>query len=365
MSPPGFVQPPTLGWTNDRGTKPMMFITLISRTVTRTLLGCWLILGIAAVVLTSRPAVGRDIFVDNEKGDDAFTGRIATPGQTVDGPVRRISRALALAQPGDRIVLAKTGSPYHESLTFAGERLGRGILNDLILEGNGAILDGSAPIPPEGWEPDRDAWKRSGRAIFRFVPEWKSHQQLFLGDRPATRVYVNRLAAVPPDLEPLQWCLFQGTIYFCVEPDRHPQDYPLRYARLQVGITLHHVQGVTIRDLVVQGFQLDGVNLANTARDVRLEGVVLRGNGRAGLTVGGASRGELIDSLLGDNGAAQILTLPNGELRVHNCQVLGNTAPAWVDEGGRFFLEGKLQQGGLDQIDDVANTPGRVAPETN
>jgi len=197
------------------------------------------------------------------------------------------------------------------------------------------------------------------------VPEWKSHQQLFLGDRPATRVYVNRLAAVPPDLEPLQWCLFQGTIYFCVEPDRHPQDYPLRYAKLQVGITLHHVQGVTIRDLVVQGFQLDGVNLANTARDVRLEGVVLRGNGRAGLTVGGASRGELIDSLLGDNGAAQILTLPNGELRVHNCQVLGNTAPAWVDEGGRFFLEGKLQQGGLDQIDDVANTPGRVAPEKN
>ncbi|MGQ9562505.1 MAG: right-handed parallel beta-helix repeat-containing protein [Thermogutta sp.] len=329
-----------------------------NRLAIRELTGFFLLLGIAAIVLVARPSAGRDIFVNNEQGDDSFTGGVATPGHTVDGPVRSISRALSLAQPGDRIVLAKTGTPYQESITFAGSRLGRGILDDLILEGNGAILDGSAPIPGNAWEPDRDAWKRTGRAVFRFLPERKSYQQLFLGDRPATRVYADRLAAIPPDLEPLQWCLFQGSIYFCVEPDRHPQDYPLRYAKLPVGITLHHVQGVTIRDLVVQGFQLDGISLANTAREVRLERVVLRGNGRAGLTVGGASHGDLTDSLLGDNGEAQILTLPNSELRVHNCQILGNTAPAWVDRGGRFFLEGKPQQGSLDQIDTAANAEG-------
>lgn len=323
------------------------------------------VLGGFGLVSIARPIAARDIFVNNETGDDSFMGRIATPGQTVDGPVRSIGRALALAQPGDRIVLAKTKTPYRESITFAGERLGRGILNDFILEGNGAILDGSAPIPVEAWQPDRDFWKRTGRAVFRFTPEGKSHQQLFLGDRPAVRVYVDRLAAVPPALEPMQWCLFQGTIYFCVEPDRHPQDYPLRYAKLATGITLHHVQGITIRDLIVQGFQLDGINLANTARDIRLQRVVLRGNGRAGLAVGGASRGDLIDSLLGDNGVAQILTLPNSELHVHNCQVLGNTAPAWVDEGGRFFLEGKPQQGGLDQIDQVADAPQTSAPTQN
>ncbi len=321
--------------------------------------------GILICLVTASSALGRDIFVNNETGDDAFTGRIAAAGQTVDGPVRTIARALALAQSGDRVVLAKTNTPYRESLTLAGKRLGRDNLGDFILEGNGAILDGSAPVPPEAWQVDKDSWQRFERAVFRFTPEGKSHQQLFLGDRPAVRVYADRLSAVPPKLEPMQWCLFQGSIYFCVEPNRHPQDYPLRYAKLPVGITLHHVEGVTIRDLVVQGFQLDGINLANTARDIRLERVILRGNGRAGLTVGGASRGTVIDSQIGDNGYAQILTLPNSELHVRNCQVLGNTAPAWVDEGGRFFLAGELRQGGLDHIDAEAAVPQTSDPGQN
>jgi len=321
--------------------------------------------GILVCLLIASSALGRDIFVNNESGDDSFTGGIAEAGQRVDGPVRTIARALALAQPGDRIVLAKTNTPYRESLTLAGKRLSKDNLGDFILEGNGAILDGSAPVPPEAWQVDKDSWQRFKRAVFRFTPEGKSYQQLFLGDRPAVRVYVDRLSAVPPQLEPMQWALFQGSIYFCVERDRHPADYPLRYAKLPVGITLHHVEGVTIRDLVIQGFQMDGINLANTARDVRLERVVLRGNGRTGLTVGGACRGTLIDSLVGDNGFAQILTLPNSEIHVQKCQVLGNTAPAWVDEGGRFFLAGELRKGGLDDIDAEAGTPQTSDPGQN
>lgn len=310
------------------------------------------VLLLVSALIAGRPAASpaRDIYVNNEVGDDAFFGRVATPGSTVDGPVRTIARAILLAQPGDRIVLAPTKTPYRESITLAGSRLSRGILNDFILDGNGAVLDGSAPVPAEAWELDRTAWDRHQRTVYRFVPEQKSHQQLFLGDRPAVRVFAEKFGGAPPALEPLQWCLFEGAIYFCVEPNRRPEDYPLRYAKLSVGITLHHVSGVTIRDLTVQGFQLDGIHLANTARDVRLQRVVLRGNGRAGLAVGGACRADLLDSLLGDNGAAQILTFPHSELHVHNCEVLGNTAPAWVSRGGRFFLEGEEKTGGLDQI---------------
>ncbi|MGB9688135.1 right-handed parallel beta-helix repeat-containing protein [Thermogutta sp.] len=312
------------------------------------LIGCWM----GDVGLCP----GRDVFVNNEVGDDAFFGRVATPGSTVDGPVRSITRAIELAQPGDRIVLAPTKTPYRESITLAGQRLSQGILQDLILDGNGAVMDGSAPIPVEAWELDRHSWQRWGRTVYRFTPEQRSHQQLFLGDRPAKRVFVDKSAEVPPKLEPLEWCLFEGKIYFCVEPDHRPENYPLRYAKLTVGITLHHVHGVTIRDLTIQGYQLDGISLANTARDIRLQRVVLRGNGRAGLSVGGACRADLVDSLLGDNGAAQILTFPYSELHVFNSQVLGNTAPAWVDKGGRLFVDGQEKEGSLDVIEPPSSS---------
>lgn len=323
----------------------------------------WRLPLVCSLLLVAGTCFGRDIFVNNQAGDDRFAGRSPQLGGIVDGPVRSIARALHLTRSSDRIVLIKTDIPYRESFTLAGTRLSGDILGDVVLEGNGAILDGSAPVPPEAWQPDRSIWQRDQRAVFRFAPEGKSYQQLFLGDRPAARVLVQPLAENPPKLEPLQWCLFRGTIYFCVEPDRHPGDYDLRYAKLAVGITLHHVRGVTIRDLVVQGFQLDGINLANSARDIRLQRVVLRGNGRAGLVVGGACRADLLDSLLGDNGAAQILTFANSELFVRNCQVLGNTAPAWVDQGGRLFLDGEEKSGGLDDIMPPAGATSPSATE--
>ena len=67
-------------------------------------------------------------------------------------------------------------------------------------------------------------------------------------------------------MKPLQWTLNEGWIYFCVEPDRLPEHYQLSYARLQVGLTLYKVEQVAITNLVVQGFELDGIN----CQDVRL-----------------------------------------------------------------------------------------------
>ena len=78
-------------------------------------------------------------------------------------------------------------------------------------------------------------------------------------------------------------------IYFCVESSKLPGDYNLSYARDPTGVTLFHVDYVLIADLTVQGFQLDGINLQNSARDVTIVDVTCRGNGRSGIAVGGAS----------------------------------------------------------------------------
>jgi hypothetical protein len=141
-----------------------------------------------------------------------------------------------------------------------------------------------------------------------------------------------------------------GFVYFCVDPLKLPEDYALTYAQRRVGITLFHVDGVRILNLTVEGFQLDGINAYNSARDVLLSQVTCRGNGRSGVSVGGASSVSIESCLLGDNGVVQLLTQPLSETRVQNSGLLSLTGPGWVDEGGRVFVEGKRVEGGLKEL---------------
>ena len=54
--------------------------------------------------------------------------------------------------------------------------------------------------------------------------------------------------------------------------------------------------------------------------------------------------------LVGNNGRAQLLSFPLSETHVRNSKLLGNTAPAWVDRGGRFYLGTERVEGGLEEI---------------
>jgi hypothetical protein len=217
-----------------------------------------------------------------------------------------------------------------------------------VIDGQGATLDGSAPLPGEAWEHYRGA-------TFRARPPRLGPQQLFLDDRPATLVPADPGAAVPPKLEPLEWSDHGGFLYFCVEKDKLPADYALTCAGLPTGITLYHVTGVVIGDLTVQGFQTDGLAAANSARDVQLQAVVARGNARAGVSVGGASQVRITKSVLGNNGRAQLLTQPHSTTWVRQSDLYANTAPARVDRGGRFYLDGERREGHLN--DDVLALP--------
>ena len=294
------------------------------------------------LAVLARPAVGRDLYVNNQSGDDGATGHQPRVMPDRTGPVKTIVKALRLAQNGDRVVLAATGQPYRESVSFVGSRNGGTPSQRFVLQGSGAILDGSAPVPAYAWEHYRGA-------VFRFRPLNAEYQQLFFEDRPLTRVFASRFADAPPKLDPRQWCLHNGYIYFCVERDKLPQDYRLTCAQKQTGITLFHVECLTIVNLTVQGFQIDGISAFNSARLVTLEGVTCRGNGRSGVSVGGASLVDLDRCVIGNNGMAQLLTEPLSETHVRQSQLFSNTAPAWVDRGGKVSIDGKAVQGGLDE----------------
>lgn len=298
---------------------------------------------LGALLAVSASALGRDIYVSNTAGDDRFSGRQDYTGPEGGGPVRTIGRALALAVYGDHIVVENTGEPYRESITLMGSHHSGSKLRPLVLQGNGAVLDGSAPIP-------RWAWEHYRGPVFRFIPPLKQYQQLFLGGRPAERVIGDPWSDAPPEMEPFQWCLHQGAIYFRVEEGKLPEDYGLSYAAERVGLSILYVDHVVVQDLVVQGFQLDGLNAHNSARHVLLQGIKSRGNGRAGVTIGGACDVTLEASLVGDNGQAQLLTLPYGQTTITDSVLLGNTAPGWVDHGGQVTIDGKPTEGGLDEL---------------
>jgi hypothetical protein len=302
---------------------------------------------VLAVLLLWSPAMGREIYVDNAHGDNRFAGsRPQDPGGE-GGPVRTLAKALRMAGPGDTIVLAKTDSPYRETISLVGSRLSGTSQQPFTIKGNGAVLDGSQPLPAEAWENYRGP-------IFRLHSTPSSGALLFLDGRPAIRVFVAENAVEPPQLQARQWCSIKGQIYFCVDPSKLPGDYKLSTTHLQTGITLFHVERVRIVDLTVQGFQVDGVNLSNSARDVRLVNVTCRGNGRAGVVVGGASSVTIRASLLGNNGQCQLLTLAYSETHVAGSHLLSNTAPAWVDRGGRVDIDGKSVQGGKDEFRPAA-----------
>lgn len=282
--------------------------------------------------LTASPLLARDIYVDNLAGDDLFSGATPAPPSGLDGPVQTIARALRMARAHDRIVLANTGQPYRETVSLSGWHSGSR-LEPFVLEGNGAVLDGSAPIDPRVWSP---VYRQKG--VFRFRPPRMAYQQLFLDGKPLARVAIDPTVPQIPVLEPLQWYLREGYVYLRVEDDKWIDDYALSHTQLTTGITLYHVRHAVVVDLVVQGFQLDGVQ-AHDVLDCTLHAITARGNARSGICVAGSSRVAIEGCLAGDNGLAQLLIEARSITTVSDTQLLPGSAPELLRRGGEVHLE--------------------------
>lgn len=275
-------------------------------------------------------AVGRDIFVNNRAGDDHSDGRFPN-SQGISGPVQSIAKALRLADTGDRIILANTGEPYRESVSLSGLRQSGFNVQPLVIDGDGATLDGSAPAA--GWQP-------AGGDLFRFRPERTAFAVLFLNGKPLDRVPSTAPNEQLPVLQPLQWTLHDGWIYFRVEPDHLPGQYPLSYSQLQVGLTLYKVEDVFITNLVVQGFELDGINCQDV-RGTTLNHITARWNGRSGIAICGASHATIDGCLLEGNGESQLHVEGPSDTSVIGSELNPKSAPEWLIHGSRLFIDGR------------------------
>lgn len=280
-------------------------------------------------------AAASDIFVDNVAGDDRRDGSSSGVVGQAGGPCRTIGRALKLVRAGDRVIIAKTDQPYRESLTIQAAKHTGTAQQPFELIGNGAVLDGGQPVPISAWEHVRGD-------IFRFRPSRTSFQMLYRGERPAIRRTADRAQGLPP-LEPLEWCLYDRHVYFRTDRNKLPNEYNLSCAHLTVGITLYEVRHVVVRDLIVQGFQLDGINAHDSVFNCKLLELTCRGNGRSGISIGGACRIQAVNCLVGDNGAAQVRTEGRCKAELINCELLEETAPGLVKDGGEVFISTELE----------------------
>jgi hypothetical protein len=280
---------------------------------------------IICISLVAAGARAAELFVDNVAGDDLRDGRQAT-SSGAGGPVRTLSRALELVNAGDRIVLSNRGIPYREPICLSAARHCGNAVSPLVIDGQGATLDGLAAIPASAWQLYRGD-------VFRFQPAKMSYQQLFLDGKPATQRKLAASDRTLPALAPLEWCRHEGLLFFRVEKGKLPSDYRLSCLGLQTGITLDHVHDVVIANLSVQGFRIDGVNASDGVTRCELVGVTSHGNGRAGVAICGSSKLRLDRCVLGDNGQAQLRAEGLATVTADNCELVDNTAPAIVHEG--------------------------------
>jgi hypothetical protein len=275
-------------------------------------------------------AAGRDIFVDNVGGDDRYDGsRPQSFGG--NGPCRTIARALRAAEKGDRVVIANTGQPYFGCVTLTGGSHSGFVERPFVIEGNGAILAGTAPVPEDAWEP-------FNATVVRFSPPRKAYQQLYRDGAALSRRPVSATGPLP-DLQPLEWCLFRGAIYFRPEDGMLPTDYHLEYAVHPVGLTIYEVRNVVVRGLTIQGFQLDGVNAHDNAFEAVLVNLDCRGNGRSGISVGGASRVVIDSCRASGNGHAQVRTEGYCQTNIVNSDLATDSAPSLLQNGGQVNVE--------------------------
>ena len=201
--------------------------------------------------------------------------------------------------PGDRIVLENNGTPYEAGLSLYGLQQSGTAAAPIEIVGNGCTVTGAKSIDPAAWRmADADVW--------RITPLRKGWYQLIRDGEALPEVEVAPDMKERPPLPESSWCAFRGVVYYRPPEFTIPAEQALELADEQTGLSFAAVEYVVVRDLTVQHFRQDGIHLHDRCRNVVLENVVCRQNGRAGIVVGGtssvllrnvASEGNRVDSM--------------------------------------------------------------------
>lgn len=215
-----------------------------------------------------------------------------------DPEIPNIARAIRLAEPGDTIHL-KAGEVYPEVAAFHGKRGEEG--RPIVLDGHGAILDGSDPIDPT-------AWKDLGDGLYAHADLLPLNAAIlsrwfFLWDGEVRRMGRASKAKSAPfkepgGLRPGEWTFVpepsegggktegaRGSFYLKLAPGRRLEDENIRAPLRSAGVQLSGENAhLVIRNLTARHPYNDGYNIHGHCEDVLFENITAIGCGDDGIS---------------------------------------------------------------------------------
>lgn len=269
------------------------------------------------------------------------------------GAYKTIQQAIAKAQPGDVIKLSPADSPYFESAVFHNKSGAEG--NPIILDGQGATLDGSEPLHTGEWEQVSAGLYKSTALPARLHMNSAILGRYFF----VFNGKINRMGGVskgkhavmkaPADLTDGEWTYVEADKAFYVRPGAGQDLTSVRSPVLGSGVALSgDCEHLVIRNITVTHVWNDGFNIHNRSRDVSFEniraiecgddgisehedcrinvnGMLSRGNA-TGFCHVGQSQSDTQNIVIEDCPAYGIYLLDNSHHTLRNCIIRGKSA---------------------------------------
>lgn len=216
----------------------------------------WLSFVVTAFLIA--PVSARDWFVHLHQGRDDAAGTEAAPLATVQAAVNA-------AAPGDVIHLGPPGALFRQQVTFRDR-------TNLTLDGHGATLDGSDPLPDDGWETVSEGLRR----IRLRRPPMDRHLLTFDGRTEhmgRTQSSNARPFPEPEQLADGQFAFvaideYDGWLY--VRSNAKQLEWSTRVNGVATGGTN---RGLVVRNLKTRSFLNDGFNIHGHGYDLTFEQV--------------------------------------------------------------------------------------------
>ncbi|HVJ83828.1 MAG TPA: right-handed parallel beta-helix repeat-containing protein [Planctomycetia bacterium] len=280
-------------------------------------IGIWL-----AVVAVASPAPGRDIFVNNVGGSDTLDGGSHMVETGNHGPVRTLRKAMLIADPGDVIRIIPGAEPIREEIAISGGRQRGGTARyPIVIEGNGAVIDGAAPIEVEQFD-------RLAPQTYRLIGEEgpiHTGGHLFVDGARANRGRLGSLAAN-------EFAISSGRYVFKTEPKKSIEDYSFAAGRRTAGLVLYRTNYWIIRGLTFRNFAGDGAQVRGPAEGIAFEHCRFENNGRAGLAVQVNSKAEVRDCYVEHNVRAGVLGKAISSVTLERVKITGSAESVALDE---------------------------------
>lgn len=234
------------------------------------------------------PLSAENLYVDPDSGDDAANGRSATASDA-GGPYKTIAKAIAQVKPGDTIHLSP-GKVFREQVGISNKSGEPG--RQIVLDGHGATINGSAPINPDDWkmvspglyynEAIYERWLKVNHDVVKYAEEWVSMEALVFDGKLKRMGHARKAPPIPyltpAGLKPGEWT-YQKTdnhrFYIKIDPAKTLADYKIEAPVIVSCVQLNgNVSHLLIKNLTVTHCLNDGYAFgAGRMRDIFFENI--------------------------------------------------------------------------------------------